>query len=226
MPKMDRLTSQLYYLPSIIERLGLGIAEAQKGLNADYVDNVARLMELIEGFVAKGAFASAPDGEQDEDKAKRIENEKKARELMILLLKKLGPSKYQFSKTTLQFRADLSESRDIGGTAGVGLGLGAVMVNASAAMGFASDYQAAAEITTVLTAIPMSENDELLSELLKNADSMTKLDKPAQLAAVDKEIFESLGEVTKLTGVKLEEPANAGAGQGAEAGAGGGPGGL
>ena len=44
---MDRLTGQLNFLPSIIGKMGLSIAEAQKEFNADYVTNVAKLLGLI-----------------------------------------------------------------------------------------------------------------------------------------------------------------------------------
>ncbi len=194
MPDMDRLTEQLYYLPNIIERLGLGIAEAQKGLNADYVDNVGKLMNLIKDFVGGEAFVAGAD---DEKKAE-------ARRVMKDLLMKLGPSKYQFTKTTLQFQADLSESVEVAGSGGVGFGLGAVTVNASAAFGFARDYRAAAEITTVLDAIPMEEGDALLTKLLGSADAIKKIALPADRPEVDQAIHDSLSDVAKRLEVMPE----------------------
>lgn len=185
MPDMDRLTGQLYYLPNIIERLGLGIAEAQKGLNADYVDNVGKLMNLIKNFVGADAFSGVND---EEKKAE-------AKKLMSDLLLKLGPSKYQFTKTTLQFRADLSESVDFAGSGGVGFGMGAVAVSASAAIGFARDYRAAAEITTVLDAIPMEEGDAVLTKLLDSAGSLTVVPLPTGSPEVDQALHDSLGRV-------------------------------
>lgn len=145
----DRLTGQLYYLPSIIERLGLGIAEAQKGLNEDYLTGIGRIMEMIKP-VLEGA---------DENKAAILQE----------LIKSLAPSRYQFTETTLTFRADLSETMDLAGTLGGGAGLGAVMVKASLAIGFGYDYRAAAEVTTVLHAIPTDE--KLMGTLLQNKPS-------------------------------------------------------
>lgn len=146
----DRLTGQLYYLPSIIERLGLGIAEAQKGLNEDYLTGIGRIMEMIKPVL---------DDADDDAKAAILKE----------LIKSLAPSRYQFTETTLTFRADLSETMDLGGTLGGGVGLGAVMVKASLAIGFGYDYRAAAEVTTVLHAIPADE--KLMGTLLQNKPS-------------------------------------------------------
>lgn len=92
----DRLTSQLYHLPAIIGRLGLSVANAQRALNADYTENVKELAGVIGTIVP----AATPE----------------SRVAIEALLKQLAPSRYQFTETTLDFSADLSESLDVAGS--------------------------------------------------------------------------------------------------------------
>jgi hypothetical protein len=47
----DRLTGQLYHLPSIVGKLGISIANAQKALNADYLENIRQLLVMIDGIL-------------------------------------------------------------------------------------------------------------------------------------------------------------------------------
>lgn len=142
----DRLTRQLYHLPAIIGRLGLSVANAQRALNADYVDSVKELVGVINQL--------APEGGEE------IQG----------LLKQLAPSRYQFTQTTLDFSADLSESMDIAGSVGIGAGFGAVVVNAGLSIGFGRDYRAAARITTILHAIPADQ--AITGQLLQRADTL------------------------------------------------------
>lgn len=141
-PTHDRLSEQLYYLPAIIERLGIGICEAQKGLNLDYITSLGRLMEIIKD-------ALGPDGSAQ------------AKAAIMEMLRALAASRYQFTETTVAVRAHLSTTMNFGGQAGIAAGvgacMGAVMVNASFAVAFGYDYRAAAEIKTVLHAIPADE---------------------------------------------------------------------
>ena len=106
----DRLTSQLYHLPAIIGRLGLSVANAQSALNADYTENVKELISIVKEIIPK----TKPE----------------ARTEMESLIKQLAPSRYQFTETTLDFSADLSEAVDVAGSIGLGAGFGAVVINA------------------------------------------------------------------------------------------------
>jgi hypothetical protein len=175
-PQYDRLTSQLYHLPSIIGRLGISIAEAQKELNLDYVNSVGRLMELIKTTVGADNAAEVP--------------------AMQSLLEALAPSRYQFTETTIEFSADLSESVQKGVQIGASVGAGAVMVNAAMTLGYAHDYRASARITSVLHARPAGGDPEFPKALLarKQEIDAAKLALPPA-AQVDKDILDRVGKV-------------------------------
>ena len=176
MPQYDRLTSQLYHLPSIVGRLGISIAEAQKELNLDYVNSVGRLMEMIKTTVGADNAADVP--------------------AMQSLLEALAPSRYQFTETTIEFSADLSESVQKGVQIGASVGAGAVMVNAAMTLGYAHDYRASARITSVLHARPAGGDPEFPKTLLarKKEIDAAKLALPAA-AQVDKDILDRVGKV-------------------------------
>jgi hypothetical protein len=174
--RLDRLTRQLNHLPSLVGRLGLSIAEAQRELNADYLRNVRELMLLIKNTL--GADASQPT----------------TVETFKALLESLAPSRYQFTETTLEFSADLAEhlsvATQVGTSVGASVGVAAVAVNASVSAGYARDYRAAARITTVMHAY---QSAELVKELVSRAATIqdTKLLVPKDRAEVDNEIWES-----------------------------------
>lgn len=176
-PQFDRLTSQLYHLPAIIGRLGLSIAEAQKELNLDYVNSVGRLMALIKSTVGSGD-AGVDDA------------------AMQALLEALAPSRYQFTETTIEFSADLSESVQKGVQVGASVGTGAVLVNAAMTLGYAHDYRASARVTSVLHARPAGGDPEFPKQLLKRKADIdaTKLELPPA-TKVDQDI---MGQVEKV----------------------------
>lgn len=178
MPQYDRLTSQLYHLPSIVGRLGLSIAEAQKELNLDYVNSVGRLLAVIRATV--GADGASPAAEP----------------AMQALLEALAPSRYQFTETTIEFSADLSETVKKGVEVGASVGAGAVLVNAAMTLGYAHDYRASARITSVLHARPAGGDPEFPKALLarKKEIDAGKLDLPPA-TQVDREIQQRVGQV-------------------------------
>jgi hypothetical protein len=55
----DRLTGQLMHLPKIIGNLGLNIAAAQRELDANYLDGLGRLMQMIRATVGRSEKESA-----------------------------------------------------------------------------------------------------------------------------------------------------------------------
>lgn len=175
-PQYDRLTSQLYHLPAIVGRLGISIAEAQKELNLDYVNSVGHLLELIKATVGSDNAPDVP--------------------AMQALLESLAPSRYQFTETTIEFSADLSETVKKGVEVGASVGAGAVLVNAAMTLGYAHDYRASARITSVLHARPAGGDPEFPKALLarKKEIDAGKLALPPA-AQVDKEIMERVGKV-------------------------------
>lgn len=150
---VSRLVEDLGNLPGIVGGLGLSIAEAQKQLNADFVLNVGRLLELIRNTLGTGA--AAPDND--------------TREAIGKLLTALAPSRYQFTETTIEFSADIAERMQKQTEIGVGLGK-AVMLNAAFSKAFGYDYRAAARITSVLHAVPVGQ--QMAAELLARAEAM------------------------------------------------------
>ena len=80
-PVMDRLTGQLYHLPGIIAKLGISVANGQKALNAEYLNNIKMIMSMINETLG-GVDAAA------EAKVEMVKD----------LLKELAPSRYQFTE--------------------------------------------------------------------------------------------------------------------------------
>ena len=176
---VSALVKDLTNLPNIISQLGLSIAAAQKAFNLDYLEAMGNYLE--------GAIESLKDDPAAKDKM----------ETLIALLKEVGPSRYQFSETELEFRADLSKSLQLSAGLAVGGAIGAVAINASVAVGYAYDYRAAARIKTVLHAIPASADvmNRVLGRL-KELDA-TNVQLPER-AKVDEEIIGTLKELVKL----------------------------
>lgn len=182
---MDRLTKQLHYIPFIIGRMGINIAEAQQMLNADYVRTLRRLLVLIQAATKQDAGGSA---EPKPDPA-----------LMTTILKSLAPSRYQFTESTLEFSADLAESMDLGVSLGLGAGFSGFTINASMAIGYGYDYRSAARVTSVLHAIP--SDTEFGETLLQSAAAIR--DGKIELGSgsgVDDAIWEELDKLRQITG--------------------------
>jgi len=183
---MDRLTKQLYYIPTIIGKMGVSIAEAQKALNADYVHTVTQILRLLHVSTQGDPSTKntpAPDWTVLSD-----------------VLKQLAPPRYQFTESTLEFGADLSESLDLAGGIGVGFGMAGITVNASFSMGYARDYRAAAKITSVLHAIP--PDTTFGAKLLERAKEIESSNLPLPSnSVVEKVLWDEVAELRKtLTG--------------------------
>lgn len=192
MAKASKLINDLSNVPSIIGALGIDIAEAQKALNLDYLDNLERLLAILESLLH-------PRKEDGTEVSLNEEN----RKVVAELVKQLAPSRYQFTETTLAVKLDLAQTLDASFAAGVN----ATTVTAAMAVGFGYDYRAAAEVKTVLHAIPASE--QTLATLLARAEKVNdKMLTLPDAKKVDKAIIEKSHEtVAKLLGVdKLKEP--------------------
>jgi len=174
-PQLDRLTRQLYALPSIVGRMGLSIAAAQKEMNLDYVNNVARLIGMIKQALGDDPVSS---------------------DVIKELITSLAPPRYQFTQTTIDFSADLSESRDVSAQAGLSVATKAVSVNAAMALAYGYDYRAAARVTCVIHAHQPGVN--LAKELLARSGAIVKeaLDLPKEHEA-DKELREAVTGIYK-----------------------------
>ena len=177
-PVMDRLTGQLYHLPGIIGNLGISVANAQKALNSDYIRNVQLVLDMI---------------------SKMLENQSDSPpeflEMVKELLKQLAPSRYQFTETTLEFYADLSERQERMLQGALGGGFAGVTISAGYARAFGYDYRAAARVRAVLHALPA--NDATFQTLINQAKSikMEAADLPKRYE-IEKEIFNGLAAIT------------------------------
>ncbi len=198
------IPDQLSSVATIIGELGANIAEAQKQLDATYVRSLTQVLgQLSDASGRKAAVKEAEaalteaTGSADAAKITAAENALVAAQTLTLpagtldLIKAIGPSRYQFTETTLKVRLDISRSLDLAGSLGVGAGFGAVAVNAALTVGYAYDYQAAAECTTVLHAVPTSES--VLKTLLDRAKEIDgqNLALPARSSA-DEKLVEQL----------------------------------
>jgi len=182
--KTSELTEQLNSVASIVGNLGISIAEAQTRMDAAYVKSLTEVMAITSKLQGTTA-AKTPSPEA-----------------VLTLLKAIGPSRYQFTETTLKVRLDLSKSLDVSGTLGLGASFGAVAVNAALTVGYAYDYQAAAECTTVIHAVPT--DDKVMTALLARAKEVgDKLPELPERSSVDAKLLEQLQSLnTALTTTK------------------------
>lgn len=182
--KVSDLINDLSSVPNIIGNLGLSIAAAQKAFNLDYLENLERIFALVRSTV--GAV-DQPD---------------KMLPIIQDMLKSLAPSRYQFTETTLSVKLDLAQTLEGSGSAGLGVGYGAITVNAAFTVGYKYDYRAAAECHTVIHAIPADK--EVFQTLLTRAKELNdkSLELPAK-AQIDDAIWNQTTKmVEKISGVK------------------------
>lgn len=126
----------LQSVAKLIGDLAANVADAQDRLDTSYVRNLAAYLKAI-----GSAVADLPDSE--------------ARSRLLLAL---APSRYQFTETTVEVRADLqmTSARQIGVSANLGYRTPvlAAAVNASYVKRSGYDYRASAFIRSVLHAVP------------------------------------------------------------------------
>lgn len=169
----SELTKQLNSVASIVGNLGISIAEAQTRMDAAYVKSLTEVMAITASLQGTTAAPSPSP------------------EAVLTVIKAIGPSRYQFTETTLKVRLDLSKSLDVSGSLGLGASFGAVAVNAALTVGYAYDYQAAAECTTVIHAVPT--DDKVMTALLARAKEVgDKLLTVPERSAVDAKLLEQL----------------------------------
>jgi len=139
----------LQSLPLLISNLALSVDEAQRRLDQNYIDALTKLAAIFSQMIG-----SDPVGMKN----------------FTDLFKAMGPSRYQFTETVVEVRADLQNTTmsqfSLGGSVGFTAPV-AVSINASYTRRNAYDYQASALIRTVLNAIPA--NDAIMETLLKRA---------------------------------------------------------
>lgn len=193
------LIKDLSNVPNIIGGLGISIANAQKLFDVQYLDSIERILAMIKIMLG---------GKKDDGTGKPIDlSDQEAESLTAMaqfiqeMLTKLAPSRYQFTETSLAVRLDLAQSLQVGGTVGVGFGVGAISLSAAFTIAYSYDYRAAAECRTVIHAYPADH--AVFTALLGRAKELSDkaLELPPQ-SDVDQILFDKNSEIlTKLTGI-------------------------
>lgn len=196
----SQLIKDLSNVPNIIGALGLSIAAAQKALDANYLDGIERLMTIAKMLLDPQKAAGALT---DEEKAKAKDFAAIVQEMLLAF----APSRYQYTETTLDVKLDLAQSLDFSGAVGLGMGFGAVSVNAAFSVGYSSDYRAAAECRTVIHAI--SPNATVFNSLLDRAGKLDakSLELPGRSEVDQKFIDQTATVFEKMTGIEVKKPA-------------------
>lgn len=176
---MSKLIKDLKSVPDIIGELGLNIAAAQKALNHDYLTNLTTIVAIAKDVVGKQK-ADAPG-----------QPTPAVKDLVSDVIKQLAPARYVYTETTLAVKLDLAQSTEMGGSATLGGGIGAVMVNASFSLAFAQEYRGTAECRTVIHIDSRSGavSDALMTQVKElDQKTLTLTDAPP----IDNKIYDSL----------------------------------
>src|SRR4030095_4636089 len=168
--EIENFYNSLQTLPRLISDLALSIAEAQRRMDQTYMEDLAAFSSVVLPLLRDGS------GKAEES---------------LSFFKAMAPSRYQFTETVVEVRADLqmSNASDTSVEASVGIKtpVYAVAVNASYTRRSAYDYQAAALIRTQLNANPA--NPDLLDKLLDPGSVNAQLPDPGRYK-VFAEIFD------------------------------------
>jgi hypothetical protein len=198
----SKIIDDLTHIPNIIAGLGLGVAEAQRHFDLNYLEGLERMLVMAQSFLGGGKPSSSdPAAAVDADKQKKIDQF----QLVIKeFLMAFAPTRYQFTETTLSVKLDMAQHLDVSAGVGISAGISAVTVNASLSIGYGSDYRGAAEVKTVLQAVP--PDPTTLRTMLDRAKELhgKELTLPER-SAVDKKVEERAGSIyEKLVGFKGE----------------------
>ncbi len=232
----SQIIDDLTHVPNIIASLGLGIAEAQRHFDLDYLESMERLVVLAQSLLggkkaaptppAAGTAAAKPAGPtqsaagttpaatpapahvdlEPAEQAKLDQFQSVIKDFLLAL----APSRYQFTETTLSVKLDLAQHLDVSGGAGVSVGIGGVAVNASLAIGYGSDYRGAAECHTTLHAMPADPTT--MRTLLDRATALaSQTPSLPDRSKVDTAIQNQAGSIfEKMVGTKPQPIASSG----------------
>jgi hypothetical protein len=149
--QMTEFYDSLETLPKLISDIALSIAEAQRRLDQNYIESLTAMAGIFGNLIKTDASKVADFG---------------------AFFKAMGPTRYQFTETVVEVRADLQmttmSQTQVAGSVGFTAPV-AVAVNASYTRRNSYDSRAAATIRTVLNAIP--SDTALMSQLLDRAGS-------------------------------------------------------
>jgi hypothetical protein len=151
MSTFDDFYDNLQTLPKLISDLALSVSEAQRRMDVSYMNDLTAFLKIVASMYAPGGGAGgagATAGGQGGGTALPTDQ-------LMALFRTMMPSRYQFTETVVEVRADLqmTTGSEMKGTLGINVP-SAVTVNASYTKRTATDYQAAALIRTVLNSVP------------------------------------------------------------------------
>jgi hypothetical protein len=184
-PQLNDFYNGLQTVPKLISDLALGIAEAQRRLDGDYLDNLAEFFRLVSTLQGAGSMPVAATADQ-----------------FLSLFRAMAPSRYQFTETVVEVHADLQMSSlselKIGGNVGIKAGVFALAVNASYTKRTAYDARASAVIRCTLNAVPAEPG--MLDKLLPRAGDPPHAELPQTQRYKDlAEAFKTLLQLTPAT---------------------------
>ena len=172
----------------LIGDLALNIADAQDRMDASYVRNLTTFLQAV-----REATADLPESEE-----------------LTNLIKSLAPSRYQFTETTVEVRADLqmthAEQFGLDAKLGYRTPVLAAAVNASYVKRGAYDYRASAFIRSVLHAVPADPG--VMEKLLEAARSSGGAELPDSSRYSD--LIDALGELPPMERAELPWAAGTG----------------
>lgn len=160
----SKLTRGLMTLPDLVGNFGISIANAQKLMNASYLETIERFMTIFASSLCPDSQRLWGDGANPPPAAGTTPKPPVSIEAIKVLLEQVAPPRYQFTETHIHFRAELFEAQELlvkGGFAG---GFGGAMISVAGAYGSRTEYRAAARVTSTIHAIPSSK--ETLGTLL------------------------------------------------------------
>ena len=157
--RIQEFYDSLQSVSKLVGDLALNIAEAQTRLDEDYIRTLSGFSKVLRQVIA------------DRD----LSNDQ-----FVAFFKSLAPSRYQFTETVVEVRADLqlAGGNELRAAAEIGYKTPvlAATVNASYVNRSAYDYRAAALIRTVLHAVP--PDLAVLETLLSRADQTESAELP------------------------------------------------
>jgi hypothetical protein len=172
--------NELQTVPKLVSDLALSIAEAQRRLDHDYLENLAEYVRLM-ATVSQMVPSDAANPNRFPD-----------------LFRTLAPSHYQFTETVLEVRADLQMGKmeELGLKADVGIkaSVFAVAINASYTKRSAYDAHASALIRTTLNAI--AADSAVMDKLLPRAGEVPHA--PAPITGRYAELAKAFTELMKI----------------------------
>lgn len=152
--ELDALYGGLQTLPGLIGDLALSVATAQQRLDQSYIESLTDFTRMVKELITA-------KGKDDKTAATPAAD-------YLNLFRAIAPSRYQFTETVIEVRADLqmasSSQLELGASVGIKRPVFAATVNVSYLKRTASDYRAAATVRSVLNAIPADSG--LLDQLL------------------------------------------------------------